>query len=98
MRKAPEDILSFAAFIDEVSHALLCLAQFLMMCCRSVQPSTCGQTEEDTAYHLPLIRSKLSRNIASVYPDVQDKNADVFQTLMPTKDSGMRMVTVGAQV
>lgn len=45
---------------------------------------------EDTS-HIDVVRSHLTRNIAALFPDVQDEIAAAFPEYIPTKGNGTCM-------
>ncbi|KAF8735505.1 hypothetical protein AX14_001941 [Amanita brunnescens Koide BX004] len=69
IRRAPDDQLSFLDAIAETIHTDVLLG---------------AETHYDT-FHLEIIKSHLTRNIASRFPDIQDEIAAAFPEYIPTK-------------
>ncbi|OCH88082.1 cytochrome P450 [Obba rivulosa] len=76
LRKAPDDQLSF----DEATNITLQI------------PYTLGSAIHENAYHVPLVRSQLTRNIAAVFPGVRDEMVAAFNDVIPASSDGWTKV------
>lgn len=75
LRKAPDDVLSF----DEATADSL-----------SVE-FTLGPSVLHNPYHIPIIRSTLTRNLGAVFPDVREELADAFNHEIPPGDEWVKV-------
>jgi hypothetical protein len=73
IRKAPEDILSFEVPVGE----------FLQM------KYTMDPLDLDNSYHVDIIRTKLSRNIADTFKEVRDELVRFLDASIPIHGDGM---------
>ncbi|KAG5651327.1 hypothetical protein H0H81_009080 [Sphagnurus paluster] len=69
LRKVPEDVLSFHEAVNE-----------------SLQIEfTLGPAISDNPYHIPIIRSQLTRNLPALFPAVQEEVAAAFSDVVSLK-------------
>ncbi|KAA1468096.1 cytochrome P450 [Dentipellis sp. KUC8613] len=72
IRKAPDDVLSFSEAVS-----------------RSLQVDyTLGNAVNNNPYHISIIRSQLTRNLASIFPDVREELVAAFDDAIPAKEHG----------
>ncbi|KAH8092525.1 cytochrome P450 [Cristinia sonorae] len=70
LRKAPDDQLSFDEAVSD-----------------SLQVDyTLGPTIHTNGYHIPIIRTTLTRNLGALFPDVRDELATAFTDIIPPTD------------
>jgi hypothetical protein len=50
---------------------------------------TLGPEVVDDPYHLPVIRSQLTRNLGVVFPDLRDEIVSSFEDIIPSQKLGM---------
>ena len=91
VKKAPEDILSFRVPAREVrmlpstlrldSHSLRSF-KFLQI------QYTMNPLNLDDSYHVDIIRTKLTRNIADLFKDVRDELVRSLDASIPTSGDG----------
>ncbi|KAI0033519.1 cytochrome P450 [Vararia minispora EC-137] len=80
VRKAPDEVLSFTASVA-----------------RSIQIRyTLGPEIETNHYHVPIVRSQLTRNLGVLFDDIRDEVVSAFNDVIPVKDDGS-WVTVKTQ-
>ncbi|KAF8997910.1 cytochrome P450 [Cyathus striatus] len=71
LRKAPDNVLSFEMAVDE----------FLQI------PYTMGPEITTNPYHIPIVRSQLTRNLGRIFPELQEEIVDACKDFLPpTKD------------
>ena len=49
---------------------------------------TMGPSISEDPYHIPIVRSQLTRNIATIFPDLRDEVATAFTDLLDLKGDG----------
>jgi len=74
LRKAPDDILSLK---EALADALS--LEF-----------TLGPSVLHNPYHIPIIRTTLTRNLGAVFPDVREEMADAFNDIIPPGDEWIK--------
>jgi hypothetical protein len=52
-------------------------------------PWTMGLSIHDNPYHLPIIRSQLTRNVGVVFSDIRDEIVAAWGDALPLKGDGM---------
>lgn len=53
---------------------------------------TLGPTIHTNGYHIPIIRTTLTRNLGALFPDVRDELASAFDEIIPpTKGTRAQM-------
>ncbi|KDQ57928.1 hypothetical protein JAAARDRAFT_34744 [Jaapia argillacea MUCL 33604] len=75
VRKAPDNVLSFAEAINE-SLAIT---------------YTLGSNVHHDGYHIPIVRSQLTRSLAKLFPDVRDEVAAAFTDVIPPTDEWTKL-------
>jgi hypothetical protein len=45
-------------------------------------------------YHIPVVRSQLTRNIAALYDDIRDEVIEAFNDLIPVKDDDSSCISL----
>ncbi|KZT20329.1 cytochrome P450 [Neolentinus lepideus HHB14362 ss-1] len=79
IRKAPDDVLSFAeATNNEIQITY-----------------TLGKNVHENGYHVPIIRSQLTRNLAVLFPTIRDEIVAAFNDIIP-KEAEKDWVEVSA--
>ncbi|CCM00817.1 uncharacterized protein FIBRA_02859 [Fibroporia radiculosa] len=69
LRRAADDELSFAESTNEVLQI----------------PYTLGANIHHNPYHIPIVRSQLTRNLSTLFPDLRDEIAAAFNDEIPLK-------------
>ncbi|RDB27706.1 Ent-kaurene oxidase [Hypsizygus marmoreus] len=67
LRKAPEEVLSFQDAINEQLRITY----------------TLGDRITDNPYHVPIVRSQLTRSLAAIFPSLQEEVAVAFEDIIP---------------
>ncbi|TFK56599.1 cytochrome P450 [Heliocybe sulcata] len=66
VRRAPDDVLSFAEAINDIKDQTVSIEY------------TLGPNVHTNEYHIPIVRSQLTRSLTSIFPEVKD---EVFTAL-----------------
>ncbi|KAF8159223.1 cytochrome P450 [Crassisporium funariophilum] len=72
LRRAPEDILSLEAAVQEGLQT----------------DYTLGANIRTNPYHLPILRAQLNRNLSRLVPEVHDEVANAFNDFIPPSEDG----------
>ena len=81
--RAPEEELSFLEANNDVSsYFLLRLARTEYSRQRLNTRCTLGDDVHDWPYHIGAIRNHLTRNIATLYPEIRDEIVTAFDELL----------------
>ena len=96
LRRAPDDTLSFAEAIKDVSN---CFLQGRLTGNNRHQQSlqveyTMGAEIHYNPYHIPIIRSQLTRNIGVLYPEVRSEMAMAFDDVFDLRGIGKHLVLI----
>ncbi|RDB27628.1 Ent-kaurene oxidase [Hypsizygus marmoreus] len=67
LRKAPEEVLSFHDATNEQLQITY----------------TLGDRISDNPYHIPIVRSQLTRSLAAIFPSLQEEVAAAFEDIIP---------------
>ncbi|KZT08258.1 cytochrome P450 [Laetiporus sulphureus 93-53] len=59
---------------------------------------TLGPNIQRNTYHVPIIRSQLTRNLASLFPDLRDEIVAAFEDEIPLKDEGWTNIPANAAI
>ncbi|KAF8549787.1 cytochrome P450, partial [Imleria badia] len=76
LRRAPDDTLSFAEAINE----------------RLQIEYTMGPEVHHNSYHIPIVRSQLTRNIGALYPEIRDEIITAFDDVLDLKGNEWKSV------
>ncbi|KAI0059480.1 cytochrome P450 [Artomyces pyxidatus] len=93
IRKAPDNVLSFdeATYrvrLSEIMHLETCLNR----CFQSLQVKyTLGDEVHHDPYHIPIIRSQLTRNLGKLFADVRDELVAAFNDQIPVQDDWVKV-------
>ena len=95
VRHASDDQLSSSeAFAEVICHAHTCNLS-LTLCDKTLHTDILfGRGIHDDGFHIDVIRSQLTRNIAARFSDVQDEIAAAFAEYVPTKGNGKHQQVV----
>ncbi|KAG6825307.1 hypothetical protein H0H92_004102, partial [Tricholoma furcatifolium] len=74
-RKIPENVLSFHDSIFEQLQI----------------PFTLGQSIADDPYHIPLVRTSLTRNLPNFFPALHEEVIEAFNTYIPVKEEWIKV-------
>lgn len=82
--------MSFNEAAGEVGHGAYAINIKMLKSCPqlSFTKYTLGPVVHENPYHIPVIREKLTRHIASVFPDIMDELALAFSEFIPAKADG----------
>lgn len=90
LRRAPDEALSFYEAANDVSLLTPhCIYDLTIYVVQGIQTEyTLGRAVAENPYHVPVIRAKLTRNIACIFPDIREELSSAFTDLIPV--SGQR--------
>ncbi|KAF8552118.1 hypothetical protein OG21DRAFT_175039 [Imleria badia] len=78
LRKAPDDVLSFIDAADEIMQ----------------KKHTLGPELHHSTYHVEVIRSHLTQNLNTIYPEIRDGVSVAFDEVLDLRDSGERYTSL----
>ena len=88
--RAPEDVFSFLEGSNDVSYCSILLGLACTECCRQRLNIryVVGDEVLDWPYHPGAIRNHLTRNIATLYPEIRDEVVTAFDELLDLTGEG----------
>ena len=90
VRKAPDDVLSLSALIGEVSTPPCTPDSHSHRFFQFIQSKyTRDLLEPGNDYHVDVIRTKLTRNIADIFKDVHDELVMSLEAFIPVHGDGV---------
>ncbi|KAF8552120.1 hypothetical protein OG21DRAFT_1524005 [Imleria badia] len=75
LRKALDDVLSFIDAVDEIMQT----------------EHTVGPELHHNTYHVEVIRSRLTQNLSSLYPEIRDEVSVAFDEVLDLRDNDLGM-------
>lgn len=88
LRRAPDEVLSFYEAANDVSlvspRFVHDLTAYVVQALQTEY--TLGRAVADNPYHVPIVRAKLTRNIAYVFPEIREELSTAFTELIPATD------------
>ena len=89
VRKAPDNVLSRLEPLIEVSITCKPVNSCLQALPQFIQPEYTLGLDLHDEYHIDVIRSKLTRNIAATFKEVREELVSALDDFLPTSCDGM---------
>ena len=53
---------------------------------------TLGSNVSTVPYHIPIVRSQLTRNLSILFPAIYEEVVDAFDQLVPARENGLSLI------
>ena len=102
LRRAPDDVFSFQDATNEVGDYSFLLGLGRIECHwqRLNMNYTLGSggADSDAPFHVSVVRSQLTRNIGTLYPQIRDEIVTAFDEVLDLKGNGERSASTRISV